>query len=125
MKRTILVVDDARVMRNIIKSNLKDNDEFELFEATNGQEAVKQYDEIKPDLVTMDITMDVQNGVEAAREILSHDPDARIIMVTALGQEKLLSECIEMGVKDYILKPFSKDRIISAISKALNGGSAK
>lgn len=120
MKQSILVVDDARVMRNIIKKSLSASDSFNLIEATNGRDAVAAYKQNTPDLVTMDITMDIQNGVEAAREILAFDAKARIIMVTALGQEKLLSECIEMGVKDYILKPFTPERIVSAITKALS-----
>ena len=119
MKHSILIVDDARVMRNIIKQTITENNSFNLIEARNGQEAVELYKENYPDLVTMDITMDVKNGVEAAEEILKIDPNARIIMVTALGQEKLLAKCIAMGVKDYIMKPFSEDRILSAVSKAL------
>ena len=102
MKHSILVVDDARVMRNIILKTLKETDHYNLLEATDGQEAVELYREKSPDLVTMDITMDVKNGVEAAKEILKFDSDAKIIMITALGQQKLLAECIEMGIKDYI-----------------------
>lgn len=119
MKHSILIVDDARVMRNIIKNTIAETNKYNLFEAKNGQEAIELYKENSPDLVTMDITMDIKNGVEAAEEILKIDPDARIIMVTALGQEKLLSKCIDMGIKDYIMKPFTKDRILSAITKAL------
>lgn len=119
MKHSVLVVDDAQVMRNIIKKTIIEANDYNLFEAKNGQEAVEIYKKNSPDLVTMDITMDVKNGVEAAQEILKIDSNARIIMVTALGQEKLLSKCIDMGIKDYIMKPFTKERILSAINKAL------
>ena len=125
MKHSILVVDDARVMRNIIMKTLEEADSYDLMEATDGEEAVELYKNHSPDLVTMDITMDNKNGVDAAREILKYDFNARIIMITALGQEKLLSECIEMGIKDYILKPFTRDRILSAVAKVLENNGKK
>ena len=116
--KKILIVDDAKLMRNIIKSCLPE-DEFVFIEANNGQDAVEQYKQIRPDVVTMDITMDQKNGVDAAREILEFDTNARIIMVTSLGQEKLLGECLEAGVRDYLVKPFTKDRVKSAVFKAM------
>jgi two-component system chemotaxis response regulator CheY len=115
----ILIVDDARLMRNIIKNNLPDNGPLEIIEAQNGEEAVAMYKDHSPDLVTMDITMENINGLDAAKEILAYDQDAKIIMVTAIGQEKILMECVNIGVSDYIVKPFSKERISSSISKAL------
>lgn len=115
-----MIVDDARLMRNIIKNTLNEKAEHQILEAENGNRAVELYKENRPDIVTMDITMEEKNGVEAAREILEFDPDAKIIMVTSLGQEKLLQECIEAGVSDYIVKPFTKDRIISSVDNTLN-----
>jgi two-component system chemotaxis response regulator CheY len=88
-------------------------------EAVNGNEAVKLYAELKPDLVTMDITMKEKDGLEAARDILSKDPNARIVMVTALGQEKMLMDSLALGVKDFVVKPFEAERIVSAVQKAL------
>ncbi len=117
--RKILIVDDAKMMRNIIKSTLLENDAHEILEAQNGKEAVALYKRHRPDLVTMDITMENQNGFEAAVEILDFDRTARIVMVTAVGQEKMLKACIKAGVRDYLIKPFTKERIISSVSKAL------
>jgi len=93
---------------------------FEIVgEATNGAEGVTKYKELKPDLVTMDVTMGIQDGFEAAKKILSADPKARIVMVTALGQQKMLLDCIAVGVRDFVTKPFTKERIVSAAEKAL------
>jgi len=125
MKHVVLVVDDARIMRNIIKKTLMESQKYNLLEASDGEDAIEMYKKIKPDLVTMDITMDNKNGVDAAREILDYDARAKIIMVTALGQEKLLSECVQMGIKDYIVKPFTKERILSAVAKALDNNGKK
>ena len=80
---------------------------------------MKLYYQLKPALVTMDITMREKDGLEAARDILSGDPDARIVMVTALGQEKMLMDSLALGVKDFVVKPFKAERIISAVQKAL------
>jgi two-component system chemotaxis response regulator CheY len=119
MGKRVLVVDDSNLMRVVVKDSLTPNG-FEIVgEAKNGVEAVSKYEELKPDLVTMDITMEVKDGREAAREILAANPGARIIMVTALGQEKMLLDCISMGVRDFVTKPFTKERILSAVQKAL------
>lgn len=117
----ILIVDDAKLMRGMIKNAITSAvPDAICLEAENGEDAIQLYEATKPDVVTMDITMDYKNGVEAAREIMARHPDAKIIMVTALGQENLLKECIEIGVKDFIVKPFTKERILSAVGKALN-----
>ena len=119
MGKRVLIVDDANFMRMVVKDSLEPKG-FEIVgEATNGVEAVAKYGELKPDLVTMDITMKVKDGVEAAKEILSADPNARIVMVTALGQEKMLLDCVAMGVRDFVVKPFTAERIVSAAQKAL------
>ena len=119
MGKRVLVVDDANFMRMVVKDTLMPSG-FEIVgEATNGVEAVSKYNELKPDLVTMDITMKVKDGLEAAREIIAADPNARIVMVTALGQEKMLLDAIALGVRDFVVKPFTKQRIISAVEKAL------
>jgi two-component system chemotaxis response regulator CheY len=120
MAKRVLIVDDANFMRMIVKDNLTPHG-FEICgEASNGNEAVKLYHELKPDLVTMDITMREKDGLEAARDILSGDPNARIVMVTALGQEKMLMDSLALGVKDFVVKPFKPERIVSAAQKALS-----
>ncbi len=119
MSKRVLIVDDANFMRMIVKDTLTPYG-FEICgEAANGNEAVKLYQELKPDLVTMDITMKEKDGLEAARDILAGDPNARIVMVTALGQEKMLMDSLALGVKDFVVKPFESERIVSAVEKAL------
>ncbi|HSV94113.1 MAG TPA: response regulator [Desulfobacterales bacterium] len=119
MGKRILVVDDANFMRMIVKDTLVPKG-FEIAgEAANGVEAIAKYEQLRPDLVTMDITMKEKDGLQAAREILERFPDARIVMVTALGQEKMLMDSIAIGVKDFVVKPFTPERIVSAVNKAL------
>ncbi len=119
MGRRVLIVDDSMLMRLLVRDALTPKG-FEIAgEAANGAEGVKKYNELKPDVVTMDVTMGVQDGFEAARRILASDPKARIIMVSALGQEKMLQDCIAIGVRDFVTKPFTKERIVSAVEKAL------
>jgi two-component system chemotaxis response regulator CheY len=120
MGKKILIVDDAMFVRTMVKDILVPRGYEIAGEATNGNEAVVKYQELKPDLVTMDITMKEKDGLEAARDILAKFPDARIIMVTALGQEKMLRDSIKLGVKDFVVKPFEPKRIISAVEKALS-----
>lgn len=115
----ILVVDDAKLMRKMIKNIVAEMEDYLVLEAENGEAAIELYKVTKPDIVTMDVTMDLKNGADAAKEILEMDPKARIIMITALGQEELLKDCIAAGVKDFIVKPFQKDRVLTAIKKAL------
>ena len=119
MGKKILIVDDATFIRTMVKDILVPKG-FEITgEAVNGNEAVKKYMELKPDLVTMDITMKEKDGLQAAKEILERDPEARIIMITALGQEKMLIDSFKAGVKDFVVKPFEPERILSAVEKAL------
>lgn len=119
MAKRVLVVDDANFMRMIVKDTLTPLGFQICGEATNGAEAVQKYQQLKPDLVTMDITMKVKDGLQASREILASDPNARIVMVTALGQEKMLLDSIALGVRDFVVKPFTAERILSAVEKAL------
>lgn len=116
----ILVVDDAKFMRTMVKDALTQAGHEIAGEAENGNAAVEQYKNLKPELVTMDITMREKDGIEATQEIIKFDPAARIIMVTALGQEDLLAKAIKMGVKDFVVKPFSPERLQQAAKKALS-----
>ncbi|RMF11866.1 MAG: response regulator [Candidatus Dadabacteria bacterium] len=88
-------------------------------EAANGEEAVQLYHELKPDLVTMDVMMPRMNGVEATRAILSEDRNARIVMVSSVGQESLIAEALEAGARAYVLKPFSRDDVLAATRRSL------
>ncbi|MBX7056949.1 MAG: response regulator [Leptospirales bacterium] len=115
----VLVVDDAKFMRTLVKDALTAAGHEIVGEAENGVQAVKLFGDLKPDLVTMDITMREKDGLEAAGEILKKDSTARIIMVTALGQEDLLARAIKMGVKDFVVKPFPPERLQQAAAKAL------
>ncbi|MDF2066858.1 response regulator [Bacillus sp. Cr_A10] len=112
---TVLVVDDAVFMRATIKRMLE-NQHFEVIgEASNGNEAVELYRQLLPDVVTMDITMPGMTGIEAVKAIVTEYPDAKIVMVTALGQQKLIVEAIENGAKDFITKPFNPDQIVQVL----------
>ena len=115
----ILIADDAKLMRDIIQHVLAEIGEFEIIIAHNGKDAVQLYKKHHPDLVTMDITMEEKNGLEATQEILQFDPAAKIIVVTALGQEKLLNACLSTGARDFIVKPFTRERILSAIRNCM------
>ena len=115
----VLIADDAKLMRDIIQGVLTEIGQFEIVIAHNGKDAIQLYKKHKPDLVTMDITMEEKNGLEATREIVQFDPAAKIIVVTALGQEKLLNECLASGARDFIVKPFTRERIFSAIKNCL------
>jgi len=116
----ILIVDDAAFMRMMLKNILTSNG-FEIVgEAENGVQAVEKYKELKPELVTMDITMPEMDGIAAVKEIMKIDPNARIVMVSAMGQQVMVIEAIQAGAKDFVVKPFQPDRVLEAINKALN-----
>lgn len=112
---TVLVVDDALFMRTTISSMLEQWGFEVIGQATNGKEAVKLYKELQPDLVTMDLTMPVMSGLDAVKEIIPQYPDAKIIMITALGQQRIIVDAIESGAKDFITKPFTADQLKKVI----------
>ncbi len=116
----ILIVDDAKLMRRIIRKTLMQSGEYLIIEAEDGESAIELFKATKPDLVTMDITMNIKNGIDAAREILNLNPCAKIIMVSALGKEESLKQCVRMGVSDFIVKPFSQERVLTAVTNVLN-----
>ena len=119
MAQTILVVDDAAFMRMMLKDILTKGGYEVVGEAENGLKAVDKYKELTPDLVLMDITMPELDGIGAVRQIKSIDPNAKIIMCSAMGQQAMVLESIQAGAKDFIVKPFQADRIIEAVSKAV------
>ncbi|WP_353892085.1 response regulator [Proteinivorax hydrogeniformans] len=120
MSKTVLIVDDAAFMRMMIKDILTKNGFEVIGEAANGKEAVEKYQELSPDLVTMDITMPEMDGVQALQEIKKMDDGARIVMCSAMGQQAMVIEAIQNGAKDFIVKPFQGDRVLEAIQKALS-----
>lgn len=116
----VLIVDDAAFMRNMIRDILVKHGFEVVGEAGNGNEAMRLYEELSPDLVTMDIVMPMKSGIEATREIVAKFPDARIVMCSALGQETLVMEAMDVGAKDFIVKPFKEDQVL-AICRRLAG----
>ncbi|HUW65095.1 MAG TPA: response regulator [Spirochaetia bacterium] len=116
----ILIVDDAVFMRMMIKNILTKNGFDVVGEAENGYMAVKMFHELKPDLITMDITMPEMDGIAGVKEIRKNDPSARIIMVSAMGQQAMVMEAIQAGAKDFIVKPFQQDRIVQAIERVMS-----
>ncbi|WP_078413068.1 response regulator [Priestia abyssalis] len=116
---TVVIVDDAKFMRKTLTSILQ-NAQYEVIgEAENGQEAVELYRSLKPDLMTMDITMPQMSGIEAVKKIKEEFPDAKIVMCSAIGQQKMVVESIEAGAKDFIVKPFDEIRVLDAIKRVL------
>ena len=118
MKR-ILVCDDALFMRVHLKMILERNGFEVVGEAENGQVGYELYQQLKPDLVTMDITMPIMNGLEALRAIRTYDDQAKVIMISAVGNESNMVESIKLGAKTFILKPFDEAMLIHAIQKVL------
>ena len=115
----ILIADDAAFMRVMIRNILTQNGHEVVGEAANGDEAVERYAELRPDVVTMDITMPDKDGIEALKEIIAVDPAAKVVMCSALGQEAKVIESIRSGAKDFVVKPFQHERVLNAVTKAL------
>jgi len=116
----VLIVDDALFMRTMIKDILNGTGRYQVIgEAANGQEAIKKFQELQPDLITMDIVMPIMDGIEAARTILKQDPTVKVVMVSALGQEPLVIESIASGAKDFVVKPFSAEKVLKVIDQVM------
>jgi len=113
----IMITDDALFMRVTLKNILVANGYDVVAEATNGQEAVEKYAAVRPDLVLMDITMPIMDGIAATRTIKSAYPQATVVMCTAMGQKNMVIEAIQAGAKDFIVKPFQPDRVLESIKK--------
>jgi two-component system chemotaxis response regulator CheY len=120
--RTVLIVDDVSYVRKTLKQILTARGFRVVGEAENGEEAIKLYQETRPDLVTMDLAMPVLNGVEATREIMKFDPEARVIVLSAMMQENLVADAVIAGARDYILKPFQTDEVMKVIHQVIQGG---
>lgn len=115
----VMIVDDAAFMRITIKNMLQKSEHEVVGEAENGKIAVEKYRELKPDIVTMDITMPEMDGLAALKAIRAEDPNAKIIMVSAMGQEAMVRDAVLNGARGFIVKPFKEDGILAAISKLL------
>src|SRR5258707_13039290 len=115
----ILITDDTIFTRTVLRSMLGANGYKDILEAGNGEEAVRQYKLNKPDVVLMDITMPVMNGIDALKEIRAFDSSARVIMCTAMGQRSMVVEAIQAGARDFIVKPFQSNRVLESIQRKL------
>ena len=119
MAKNILIVDDAAFMRMMLKDILTKNGYNVIGEAENGKVALSKYTELKPDLVTLDITMPDMDGLTALKELKKIDTNANIVMCSAMGQQAMVIEAIQGGAKDFIVKPFQPDRVLEAIRKVV------
>jgi len=114
-----MIVDDAAFMRMMIKENLKKVGFTDFVEAGNGEEAVTLFTDMKPDLTLLDITMPVKDGLSALQEIRVKDPEAKIVMCSAMGQESMVIEAVKLGALDFIVKPFKPERLIQTVKNVL------
>lgn len=117
MSRKILVVDDSAFMRAILKNILVDAGYEVIGEAGDGKDAIEKYKELKPELVTMDVTMPDVNGIEAARSIIDYDKDANIVICTAMGQDWMITDAYNLGIKDFLLKPFKRTEVLEKVAR--------
>lgn len=119
MSDGILIVDDATFIRMMLRDILTKNGFNIIGEAENGVEAIEKYKELQPELTIMDIIMPEMDGIQTVKEIKKINPDAKIIMCSAMGQQAMIIEAIQAGAKDFIVKPFKADRVIDAVKKAI------
>jgi two-component system chemotaxis response regulator CheY len=115
----VLVVDDAAFMRKMVTDALSSGGHEVVGEAADGVQAFSQFQELRPDVTTLDITMPEKDGLAALRDILAFDPTAKVVMCSALGQESKVLEAVKTGAKDFVVKPFQAERVLEAIEKAL------
>jgi two-component system chemotaxis response regulator CheY len=119
MGTRILIVDDAAFMRMMLSDILVEKGHKIVGEAKDGEEAIRLYKELRPDLVTMDIVMPEVGGIESIREILKIDPEAKVLVVSAMGQQALVKEAVEAGAKGFVVKPFKPEKVIEEVEKIL------
>ncbi len=121
MSTRVLVVDDAAYMRQMIKEILTDMGCAVVGEAADGEDACRKYDEVMPDLVTMDLMMPIKGGMDALREIRAKDPHAKVVVISALDQRQPQMEALALGAADYVVKPFERERVREAIGRVIAG----
>lgn len=117
MAKTVLITDDTAFMRMTLRNVIEKNGYTVVGEASDGEEAVALYKELKPDLVTMDITMPKMDGITAIKEIMKIDPNAKIIVCSAMGQKPMVIEALSAGAKDFLVKPFDAERVVESLRK--------
>ena len=115
----ILTVDDSAFMRGILKTTLKKAGYTEIYEARDGVQALERYNQLRPDLVLMDITMPNMDGLEALKAIRAADPGANVVMCSAMGQETMVIDAIRSGAKDFIVKPFKPERVLKTVTSII------
>ncbi|MCP4291849.1 MAG: response regulator [bacterium] len=120
LSNTVLIADDAEFMRMMLRDILEDMDCEVVSEAGTGQDAFENYKEKKPDLVLLDISMPVMDGLEALERIIAFDPSARVVMITALGQKEQVLSCIKAGARDFIIKPFDQERVTDSLEHLMS-----
>ncbi len=119
MGKRVLIVDDAKFMRGILRKILESEKYDIVGEGETADDGIKKYSELKPDLTTMDICMPNKSGIDAIKEIIKGDKNAKILVCSALGQELLVMEAIQLGAKDFVVKPFKKEKIVETVKKVL------
>lgn len=119
MALSVMIVDDALFMRNMLKDIFTRAGYDVAAEAEDGEIALELYRKIRPDLVTMDIVMPKRSGIEALRDIVKEDPKARVVMVSALGQDSLVLEAVEAGACDFIVKPFKEEKVLDVVRRVV------
>ena len=119
MSKKILICDDTMFMRTILKELLVDNGYEVVGEAENGKIAVEKFNQLKPDLTLMDITMPEMDGITALNKIMEKDSNAKVIICSAMGQEEMVISAIRGGAKDFIVKPFENDRVTQAVANTI------
>ena len=120
MSRTVLICDDAIFMRTMVSDILQQAGFEVVGEAESGLQAIEKYRALKPDLVTMDIVMPDMGGIDAVREITKLDPQARVLMCSAMGQQALVVEALQAGARDFVVKPFQPSRVLEAVERVLS-----
>ena len=119
MSKSVLICDDAIFMRTMVGDILTQAGYDVVGEAETGLQAVERFRELRPDLVTMDIVMPDMGGIDAVREIVKLDPEAKVLMCSAMGQQALVVEAIQAGAKDFVVKPFQPSRVLEAVTRVL------